>query len=245
MVFSADEIERYARHLVLTGVGGPGQQRLSEATVVVVGAGGLGAPVIAYLAAAGVGCLRIVDDDDVSLSNLQRQIIHSTATTGIAKVESACGAVAALNPHVAVDMRQERLTAANAAALIEGATVVVDGADNPATRYVLADACEAAQIPLVEGAVSAWDGHVTVLMPYAVRADGRPFPRYRDIFGDAPAGATEDECVRLGVLGVVTGVIGTVQAAEAVKLILGEGEPLAGRLLLYDARGARFETITV
>lgn len=242
MAFSPEEIERYARHLVLAGVGGPGQQKLARATVAVVGAGGLGAPVIAYLAAAGVGRLVIVDPDTVSLSNLQRQIIHATPRVGASKVSSARESVAALNPHVVVDTHPVRLTAGNAADLVAGATVVVDGADNAATRYVLADACEAARIPLVEGAVSAWDGHVTTLTPYATRG-GRPCPRYRDLFPDPPPDALEDECVRLGVMGVTTGVIGTLQAMEAVKLILGEGEPLVGRLLLYDARLTRFETI--
>lgn len=242
MAFSADEIERYARHFVLSGVGGPGQQRLAAATVAVLGAGGLGAPAIAYLAAAGVGCLRVIDDDTVSLSNLQRQIIHTSASVGRPKTDSAADTVAALNPHVQFEAHPVRLSAANAAELVADASVVVDGADNAPTRHILADACEAARVPLVEGAVSAWDGHVTTLTPYETRPDGRPYPRYRDMFPQTP-GSGEDECVRLGIMGAVTGVIGSLQAVEAIKLIIGEGEPLRGRLLLYDARFARFESI--
>lgn len=243
MTFDADEIERYARHFVLGEVGGPGQQRLKSAHVVVIGAGGLGAPVIAYLAAAGVGRLTVVDDDTIALSNLQRQVIHRSSDVGRPKVDSAAAMVGALNPHVAVRPRAERLTGANAARLVAGAGVVVDGSDNAATRYVLSDACHHARVPLVSGAVSGWDGQLTTLTPYEARPDGTPWPTYRCLFPDPPPDAMEDACVRLGILGAVTGVIGTLQAGEALKLILGVGEPLRGRLLIYDAKAARFETI--
>ena len=243
MSFSAEEIERYARHLVLAGVGGPGQQALKAATVTVIGAGGLGAPVIAYLAAAGVGTIRVVDDDTVALSNLQRQIIHATDRVGTAKTESAAAAVAAINPNVALVGERVRITAQNAAALIAGSTVVADGSDNAATRYVVSDACFHARVPLVSAAVHGFDGHVTTLVPHVERPDGVPNPTYRCLFPDPPPDAMVDECARHGILGAVTGVIGSLQANEVLKLVLGLGEPLVGRLLLFDARDTRFETI--
>ncbi len=243
MSFSPDEIERYARHLVLAGVGGPGQQALKAASVTVIGAGGLGSPVIAYLAAAGVGTIRVVDDDTVALSNLQRQIIHASDRVGEAKTASAAAAVQALNPHVAVVEERVRITADNAASLVAGATVVADGSDNAATRYVVSDACFHARVPLASAAVHGFDGHVTTLAPYAQQPDGTPNPTYRCLFPDPPPDAMVDECARHGILGAVTGVIGTLQANEVLKLILGIGEPLVGRLLLFDAKDARFETI--
>ena len=242
MSFSPDEIERYARHLVLGEVGGPGQQRLAAARVVVIGAGGLGSPAIAYLAAAGVGTLVVVDDDTVSLSNLQRQILHGTPDVGRAKTASAADAVARINPHVRLIAEPIRFTAAHSE-LLEGASVVIDGSDNAATRYALSDACFKARVPLVSGAVNGFDGQVTTLTPHERRADGTPWPSYRCLFPDPPPDALVDRCAEVGILGVVTGVIGTLQANEALKLILGIGEPLRGRLLMFDACSARFETI--
>lgn len=240
---SADEIERYARHIVLPEVGGPGQQKLRRARVLIVGAGGLGAPVIAYLAAAGVGTLGIADDDRVSLSNLQRQVIHETASVGEAKVESARKAVARINPHVRVEGHVLRIDEENAARLVAGYDLVVDGSDNFATRYTVADAASAVHRPLVTGAVGRFDGSVTVFMPYGRDADGRPNPSYRDLFPEPPPAGLVPTCAEAGVLGALTGVIGTIQAMEAIKLIAGIGEPLVGRLLLYDSLLARFDTV--
>ncbi|MER8901842.1 MULTISPECIES: molybdopterin-synthase adenylyltransferase MoeB [unclassified Mesorhizobium] len=238
-----EELERYARHIVLPEIGGAGQQRLKRARVLVIGAGGLGAPVLEYLAAAGVGTLGIVDDDIVSLSNLQRQVIHATDTVGTAKTESAKAAIARINPHVAVELHDFRLTADNAAVLVTRYDVVVDGSDNFETRYVVADACAAEKRPLVHAAVGRFDGSVTVLMPFGTGADGKPNPGYRDLFPEAPPEGLVPSCAVAGVVGALTGVVGTLQAMEAIKLITGIGEPLVGRLLLYDALSARFDTI--
>ncbi len=243
MVFSSDEIERYARHIVLADIGGPGQQKLKAARVLVVGAGGLGAPVIQYLAAAGVGTIGIVDDDVVSLSNLQRQVIHDTAAVGRPKVESAAEAVARLNPHVTVERHAVRLTAENAAALIGGYDIVADCSDNFATRYAISDAAFHAARPVVVAAVGQFDGSITTLKPHAARPDGSPNPTWRCIFPEAPPEGLLPTCAQAGILGALTGVLGAMQALEVVKEIVGIGEGLVGRLLLYDARGARFETI--
>lgn len=241
---SEDELARYARHVVLREVGGPGQQKLKRARVLVIGAGGLGAPVLHYLAAAGVGTLGIVDDDTVSLSNLQRQVIHDTQSVGMAKVESAAVSITRINPHVAVEPHRFRLAPANAVDLIEPYDLVVDGSDNFDTRYAVADACLAAQRPLVTGAVGRFDGSVTVLIPYAAAEDGRLNPSYRDLFPEPPPAGLVPSCAEAGVIGALTGVIGSLQAMEAIKLITGIGEPLVGRLLLYDGLGAAFETVS-
>ncbi|BCG91140.1 molybdopterin-synthase adenylyltransferase MoeB [Mesorhizobium sp. 131-2-1] len=240
---SDEELERYARHIVLPEIGGAGQQKLKRARVLVIGAGGLGAPVLEYLAAAGVGTLGIVDDDTVSLSNLQRQVIHGTDAIGAAKTDSAKAAIARINPNVAVEMHRLRLTEKNAPALIAGYDIVVDGSDNFETRYAVADACAAESKPLVHAAVGRFDGTLTVLKPFETGADGRPNPGYRDLFPEAPPPGLVPSCAVAGVIGALTGVIGTLQAMEAIKLITGIGEPLVGRLLLYDALGARFDTI--
>lgn len=242
MSFGADEIERYARHLVLHDVGGAGQQRLKDATVAVIGAGGLGSPLIAYLAAAGVGTIRVIDDDTVSLSNLQRQILHGTPDIGRPKVESAADALARLNPHVRLDPHPVRFTEATGH-LLAGCDVVADGSDNAATRYAVADAACRAAVPLVSAAVNGFDGSVTTLTPHERRPDGTPWPTYRCLFPDPPPDALIDTCAETGILGVVTGVVGTIQATEVVKLLLGIGEPLRGRLLLFDARDMRFDTM--
>ncbi|MFD1198206.1 molybdopterin-synthase adenylyltransferase MoeB [Brucella gallinifaecis] len=241
--FSSEELERYARHIVLPEIGGPGQQKLKSARVLIVGAGGLGAPVVQYLAAAGIGTLGIVDDDTVSLSNLQRQVIFDTQSIGQAKVESAKASIARINPHVHVETHALRLDSDNAQSLISEYDVVVDSSDNFATRYTLADACALAERPLVTGAMGRFDGTVTVLMPYAKGADGLQNPSYRDLFPDMPPPGTVPTCAQAGVLGVLPGVIGSLQAMEVIKLIVGIGEPLVGRLLLYNALNVRFETI--
>lgn len=240
---SPEELERYARHIVLPEVGGPGQQKLKRARVLVVGAGGLGAPVLHYLAAAGVGTLGIVDDDTVSLSNLQRQVIHGTETVGSAKADSAAAAISRINPHVTVETHRLRLTARNAGELVAAYDLAVDGSDNFDTRYAVADACAAAAKPLVTGAVGRFDGSVTVLKPFETGADGRRNPSWRDLFPEPPPRDLVPSCAEAGVLGALVGVIGTLQAMEAIKLITGIGEPLVGRLLMYDGLGANFETV--
>lgn len=240
---SPTEIERYGRHILLPEIGGAGQQRLKSAAVLVIGAGGLGSPVLEYLAAAGVGTLGIVDDDTVSLSNLQRQTIHGTPQLGERKTRSAAHRIREINPHVAVDRHESRLTADNAAGLVFGYDLLIDGSDNVATRYAAADAAERAQLPLVSGAVGRFDGSVTVLKPYETGADGRLNPGYRDLFPEPPPEGMLPSCAEVGVIGALTGVIGTLMAMEAIKLITGAGTPLVGRLLMYDGLSASFETI--
>ena len=240
---SPEELERYARHIVLPEVGGPGQQKLKRARVLVVGAGGLGAPVLHYLAAAGVGTLGIVDDDIVSLSNLQRQVIHDTVSVDLPKAESAAAAITRINPHVTVEQHRLRLTSENVAELVVRYDLVIDGTDNFDTRYAVADACAAAERPLVTGAVGRFDGSVTVLKPYEAGPDGRQNPSYRDLFPEPPPRDLVPSCAEAGVLGALVGVIGTLQAMEAIKLITGIGEPLVGRLLMYDGLGANFDTV--
>lgn len=235
MTFSPDQLERYARHLVLPEVGGPGQQRLRAARVLVIGAGGLGSPAIQYLAAAGVGELRVCDDDVVSLSNLQRQVLHGAQDVGRPKVASAADAVRRLNPDCAVDAVAERFTTDNAVDLLDRVTVALDGSDNFATRYAVADACEVARVPLVTAAVGRFDGTLTVQMP-----GGR---RYRDLFPHAPPDGTVATCAEAGILGAVTGVMGALQAAEALKIVTGAGDILAGEVLMVDLLSMRFDRI--
>jgi adenylyltransferase/sulfurtransferase len=243
MEFSSEEIERYARHIVLADVGGPGQQKLKRARVLVVGAGGLGAPVIQYLAAAGVGTLGIVDDDHVSLSNLQRQVIHDTEAIGRPKVDSAREAVRRLNPHVAVETHALRMNAENAGSLVSAYDIVADCSDNFTTRYTVSDACCLAGKPLVIAAVGQFDGTLTTLRPFETGPDGLPNPTYRCIFPEPPPDGLLPTCAQAGILGALTGIVGAMQGLEVIKEIVGIGEGLVGRLLLYDARGARFETI--
>ncbi len=241
--FTPDELERYARHIVLPEVGGPGQQKLKRARVLVIGAGGLGAPVLQYLAAAGVGTLGVVDDDTVSLSNLQRQVIHDTASVGETKNASAARSIARINPGVNAELHEFRITGENAGELVRRYDVVADGSDNFDTRYAVADACEAEARPLVHAAVGRFDGSVTVLKPFEMDAEGRQNPSYRDLFPEPPPPGMVPSCAEAGVLGALTGVVGTLQAMEVIKLITGIGEPLVGRLLLYDGLGARFDTV--
>jgi molybdopterin/thiamine biosynthesis adenylyltransferase len=242
-MLSEAEIARYARHIVLPEIGGAGQQKLKAARVLIVGAGGLGAPIIQYLAAAGMGTLIVADDDVVSVSNLQRQVIHDSGRIGEPKVSSAAAAVARINPHVMVEPIGERLTGDNAGDAIARADIVVDGSDNFDTRYMLAALCEKRARPLVTGAVGRFDGSVTVLMPHAMGPNGKRNPRYTDIFPEPPPPGTVPSCAEAGIVGALTGVIGTLQAMEVIKIVTGAGTPLIGSLLLYDALAGRFETI--
>jgi adenylyltransferase/sulfurtransferase len=245
MALTLPEIERYKRHLVLRQVGGQGQQKLKAARVLVVGAGGLGSPVLMYLAAAGVGTLGIIDDDRVSLDNLQRQIVHDTARIGTAKVESARETIARLNPHVEMQAWDARLDAGNALDVIARYDIVADGSDNFATRYLVSDACYLARKPLVFAAVGPFDGYVTTFKPHEKGPDGAPYPSYRCLFPEAPPPGTVANCAEVGVLGASVGVIGCLQATEVLKEILALGESLAGRLLLYDALAQRFTEIAI
>jgi adenylyltransferase/sulfurtransferase len=242
-MLNSDELERYARHIVLREVGGPGQAALKRARVLVVGAGGLGAPVLLYLAAAGVGTLGIVDDDTVSLSNLQRQVIHGTPEIGDPKVESAAAAIARLNPHVGVERHAVRLAAANALALIGQYDLVADGSDNFATRYLVSDACYLAKRPLVTAAVGSFDGTLTTIRAHERAPGGAPNPTYRCLFPEPPPAGSVPACAEAGVLGALTGVLGSLMALETIREIVGFGEGLVGRLLMVDARSMRFETL--
>ena len=242
-MLSADELERYARHIVLREVGGPGQAALKEASVLVIGAGGLGAPALMYLAAAGVGTLGVVDDDRVSLSNLQRQVLHGTDDLGRPKVESAAAAVARLNPHVKVEPMALRLEAGNVREIVARYDVVADGSDNFATRYLVSDACFHEARPLVTASVGAFDGALTTLRPFETGADGRPNPTYRCLFPAPPPEGSVPTCATEGVLGALTGILGTMMALEVLREIVGFGEGLVGRLVLFDALSMRFDTM--
>ena len=234
MSFSPEEVERYARHLVLSEVGGPGQQSLKAATVIIVGAGGVGSPAALYLAAAGVGTLRIIDGDLVSLSNLQRQILFDTADIARPKVEAASGRLGAINPHVHVEALNAPLTADNVLSVIAGADVVLDGTDDFGTRHLVNAACVAQGLPLVSGALGRWTGQVGVFA-------GKPC--YRCLVPESPPDA--ETCARVGVVGALAGVIGAMAALETIKLITGAGEPLTGRLMLYDGLSATSRTVSV
>lgn len=229
--------ERYARHLRLPEIGVDGQARLAEATVLLIGAGGLGSPAAYYLAAAGIGRVRIADDDVVDRSNLQRQILHTDARIGSAKVASAATALTALNPRVRVEAVAERVTAANVERLLEGVDVVIDGADNFPVRYLLNDACVKLGKPLVYGAVHRFEGQSSVFDTAGRRGQA---PCYRCLFPEPPPPEAAPNCAEAGVLGVLPGVIGLIQATEAIKLLLGIGAPLRGRLLHFDALDMRF-----
>jgi adenylyltransferase/sulfurtransferase len=247
-MLNADELERYARHIVLREVGGPGQAALKRARVLVIGAGGLGAPVLLYLAAAGVGTLGIIDDDTVALSNLQRQVIHGTPEIGGRKVDSAAAAIARLNPHVAVETHAARLVADNALALVGQYDLVADGSDNFATRYLVSDACYFAQRPLVTAAVGTFDGTLTTIRAHESPPGGRAAsgvrnPSYRCLFPEPPPAGSVPACAEAGILGALTGVLGSLMALEVIREIVGFGEGLVGRLLMVDARSMRFETL--
>jgi molybdopterin/thiamine biosynthesis adenylyltransferase len=234
MSFSDEEIDRYARHLVLREIGGAGQQALKGASVVIVGAGGLGAPAALYLAAAGVGKIGILDPDTVALSNLQRQILYSSADVDRPKVEAAAERLAGLNAHVAIEPIETRLTPDNAAALIQPYDLVLDGTDDFATRFAVNAACLAEAKPLVSGAIGRWTGQVGVF-------SGRPC--YRCLVPEIPPEA--ETCATVGVVGALAGVVGAMMALEAIKLIVGAGDSLTGRLLIYDALAAETRTVRV
>lgn len=232
------EIERYARHLVLPEIGEEGQAKLLDSSVLVIGAGGLGAPILMYLAAAGIGRLGVVDDDVVDLTNLQRQVIHGMPDLGRPKAESAADFVRRLNPELTVEPHVERLTPANAPRLVEGYDLVVDGSDNFATRYLANDACHLAGRTLVSAAIMRFDGQITTFRSH--RHDGTPC--YRCLFG-AQGQDVKDSCADVGVLGALPGILGSLAAIETVKELLGIGESLAGRLLLYEALSATFRMV--
>ena len=235
--FSGDEIERYSRNILLGEVGGTGQARLRAARVLVVGAGGLGSPLLLYLAAAGVGTVGIVDHDTVALSNLQRQVAHTTDRVGMGKVASAAIALAALNPGTVVESHAVRLTAANAMAFVRGYDLVCDGSDNFPTRFLLADACHLAGRTLVSGAVLRFDGQLATFRPCG--------PCYRCLYPTPPPPGMVPTCSEAGILGAVTGVVGTLMATEVLKEIMGIGTSMAGRVLVWDALATRMRTITL
>lgn len=240
MALSDEELERYARHIVLREVGGPGQARLRAAKVLVVGAGGLGSPAILYLAAAGVGTIGVVDFDHVSLSNLQRQIAHRTVDIGRAKTDSASDAARAINPGVRIVGHTVRLTPENAAEIIRAYDIVADGSDNFDTRFLVNDTCFREKKTLVSAAVTEFDGQLATFKPHAGE-----FPCYRCIFPEPPPPGTAPSCSETGVLGAAAGVMGTLQALEVIKEITGAGETLAGYLLIYEALSARFRKVRV
>jgi adenylyltransferase/sulfurtransferase len=243
IMLTQEEIQRYKRQLVLKEIGGEGQQKLKAARVLVIGAGGLGSPLILYLAAAGIGQIGIIDSDRVSLDNLHRQIVHDTKSVGKAKTRSAAGAIERLNPHVETRLYTTRLVPENAAGIIGGYDIVADGSDNFATRYLVNDACYFAKTPLVFAAVGPFDGHLTTFRAFETDGAGNPRPSYRCLFPEPPPDGTVPPCSEAGILGAVAGVIGCLAAVEVVKELLGLGESLVGRLLLYDALQARFSTV--
>ncbi len=235
------QIRRYARHIVLAEIGGLGQSRLIAAKVLVIGAGGLGAPALQYLAAAGIGTLGVIDDDTVDLSNLQRQIIHRTSDIGTAKADSARRALADINPEVAVHAHKERLTAENAERIVADYDVVADGSDNFATRYLLNDTCYRLRKILVSAAILRFDGQISTYKAW----QGVDHPCLRCIFPAAPSEDSVPSCAQAGVLGALAGTLGALQATEVVKEILGIGRSLSGRLLTYDALEASFEEMAI
>ena len=243
MSLSIEAIERYRRHLLLHEVGGPGQQKLKAARVLVVGAGGLGAPMLQYLAAAGVGCIGIVDDDRVSLSNLQRQVIHSSQTIGQLKTNSAQEAIARLNPNVHVEIHSIHLDTANARKLIAKYDIIADGSDNFATRYLVSDCCFYERKPLITGALGGFDASLTTLRPFEKASNKLPNPTYRCLFPEAPPTGTLPNCSEAGILGPLAGLLGSMMALEIIREIVGFGQGLVGKLLLIDGLTMRFETI--
>ena len=235
------QIRRYARHIVLAEIGGVGQARLIAAKVLVIGAGGLGAPLLQYLAAAGIGTLGVIDDDTVDLSNLQRQVIHRTNDIGTAKAESARRALGEINPEVTVQVHKERLTAANAGQIIAGYDIVADGSDNFATRYLVNDTCFRLRKTLVSAAILRFDGQISTYKAF----EGADHPCLRCIFPEAPSEEAVPSCAQAGVLGALAGTLGSMQATEVVKEILGVGKSLSGRLLMYDALAASFDEMAI
>ncbi len=234
-----EQLDRYSRHIIMDEVGPEGQQRLLDSRVLCLGAGGLGSPVIQYLAAAGIGTLGIADDDVVERSNLQRQVIHGESDIGRSKVESAADFVAEQNPDVSVEPHETRITSENVEDLVGEYDIVVDGSDNFATRYLVNDACTLAGVPFSHGAILRFEGQVTT---FEAREDG---PCYRCLFPEAPPAGSVPSCAEAGVLGVLPGTVGCIQATEAVKLAMDHGETLDGRLILYDAGDMTFDTVEV
>ena len=245
MALSDEQLERYARHIILREVGGAGQARLGQARVLIIGAGGLGSPALLYLAAAGVGTIGVVDDDEVALSNLQRQIAHRTRDVGRPKVESASDMAHAINPDVHINRHATRITAHNALELVENYDIVLDGSDNFATRFLVNDACYLAERTLVSAAVGQFDGQLAVFKAHQTADGKRVYPCYRCLFPEAPPAGTVPSCAEAGILGALTGVMGSLQALEAIKEILQIGETMAGRLMLYDGLAASFRTVKV
>jgi adenylyltransferase/sulfurtransferase len=239
MDFREDQIQRYARHILLPEIGGTGQAKLLAARVLIVGAGGLGSPVLLYLAAAGIGTIGLIDDDVVDLSNLQRQIAHTTDRLGVAKVESAAEAARALNPDIVIETHRARLTPANALDLVRRYDLVCDGSDNFATRFLVADACHLAGRTLVSAAVLRFEGQVSTFKSHL----GPPHPCYRCLHPEPPPDGLVPTCAEAGVFGAVTGVLGALQATETLKEIAGVGDGLSGRLILWDALSADFRTV--
>jgi molybdopterin/thiamine biosynthesis adenylyltransferase len=238
--FTDEQVERYARHIILPEVGGGGQRKLLDARVLVVGAGGLGSPAALYLAAAGVGTIGLCDFDEVDATNLQRQILHRASDVGRPKTSSGAETLVATNPDVRVVEINERLTSQNALEIVESFDIILDGSDNFATRYLTNDACYLTKRPLVHGAIFRFEGQLSV---FDAKDDASPC--YRCLFPRPPAPGTIPNCAQAGVFGVLAGTIGTLQAAEVIKLILGIGEPLVGTLLLYDALDTRFTRVRV
>jgi len=245
MALNDEELERYARHIVLREIGGPGQARLRQARVLVIGAGGLGAPLLMYLAAAGIGTLGVVDDDRVSLSNLQRQIVHDTASVDLLKTASAAASLARINPGVTVVEYPYRITADNALDLVAAYDIVADGSDNFATRYLVSDACFLAGRILVSAAVARFDAQIATFKPHLKAPDGTPYPSYRCLNPQAPPPGLLPACEEAGVIGALTGVMGSIQAIEVIKELLEIGDGLAGKVLIYDALAARFYTVKI
>ena len=247
MSLSKDEVERYARQIVLRGVGGPGQAKLKAARVLCVGAGGLGSPALQYLAGAGVGTLGVLDDDIVSLSNLHRQVLHATDDVGRPKTASAEDAIRRINPHVIVEKIAVRLAPDTARALVAGWDVVLDGSDNFTTRYAVSDACFVEKRTLVTAAIGEYEGTITTLKPHERGAAGEPNPTYRCLFPEPPPAGLVPTCAEAGVLGALAGVMGSLMALEAIRAIVGgfgDGdEGLVGRLVMIDTKAMRFETI--
>ena len=243
MALSAEELERYARHIVLRDVGGPGQAKLKAARVLVVGAGGIGSPALLYLAAAGVGTLGIVDDDKVSLSNLQRQVIHAMSHLGRPKTESAASAIARLNPNVAVEVHPVRLDDGNASRIVKSYDIVLDGSDNFATRYLVSDTCYRTGKVLVTASLGTFDAAITTIRAHEKNSNGEPNPTYRCLFPEPPPPGTVPACEEAGILGAMAGIAGTIAALEVIRAIVGFGESLVGKLLMIDARTMRFETL--
>ena len=241
MGLSDSEIERYQRHILLRELGGAGQQKLKAARVLIIGMGGLGHPVAQYLAAAGIGTLGLVDDDTVSLSNLQRQILFTDDDIGKAKTACAAHALKSVNPHAVYIEHHMRLTADNAVNLIGQYDVIVDACDNFSTRFVVNDTCFAARKTLISGAVGRFDGQVTTFKPWLQDETGLPLPCYRSLVPEVPE--VQDDCATTGIVGALTGIIGSLQALEVIKEVTGMGDSLAGRLLIYDGLTARARTV--